>query len=235
MTSPFADEPLAAFVAASSQTFGELDVAQLRAGIAERAQTRAPGPELHAVSDLHVGERPARLYRPRATRAALVLYRHGGGWTIGSVESHDRRCRRLAARSGVAVLSLGYRLAPSTRGPPPWRTRALGCDGSLVTRRSSATPPARVAVGGDSAGGTLGALACLRLRDEAPTALPDLQMLLYANTDLAAFTLRCARRRKAGARRGDDRLLQRPADRRPACAAVADRVADDLRVRLGGV
>lgn len=139
---------------------------------------------MHAVSELNVAGRGARHYLPVASPEALVLYLHGGGWTVGDLESHDRMCRRLAERSGLGVLALDYRLAPEH----PW---PAAVEDTVATLRWVASTPAEleqtthpVAVAGDSAGGNLAALACLQLRDEAPEALPDLQMLLYANTDL---------------------------------------------------
>jgi acetyl esterase len=99
---------------------------------------------------------PARLYADsRATGLPVLLYLHGGGFTIGSLETHDSLCRQLALRSGAAVVALDYRLAPEHRFPvavdDAWAAMqwlaahgaALGLDGS------------RLAVGGDSAGGTL--------------------------------------------------------------------------------
>jgi acetyl esterase len=98
--------------------------------------------------------------------------------------NHDRMCRRLADGSGAAVLAIGYRLAPED----PW---PASVDDTVAALRWVASAPAElgeapgaVAVAGDSAGGTLAALACLRLRDEYPAALPRLQALLCANTDL---------------------------------------------------
>ena len=161
----------------------------MRAGTARRATERPRGPGLHEVRDLRIGELPARLYRPGPGPVPLVVYLHGGGWTIGSLESHDRMCRRLAAGSGAAVLAIDYRLAPEH----PW---PASVDDTVAALRWVASGPASpgpdglgeaptaVAVAGDSAGGTLAALGCLRLRDEYPAALPDLQVLLYANTDL---------------------------------------------------
>jgi acetyl esterase len=95
----------------------ELDVATMREAAARRAAERPPGPALHEVRDLVVGERAARLYRPTPDPAPLVLYLHGGGWTIGGLDSYDRACRRLAAGSGCAILALDYRLAPEHRWP----------------------------------------------------------------------------------------------------------------------
>jgi acetyl esterase len=181
---PFADEQLAAFAAQMSAPFAGFDVAAMREGIGQRARARSPGPDMQAVRELRIGAVPARLYRPVAARLPLVVYLHGGGWTIGSLESHDRMCRRLADGSGAAVLAIGYRLAPED----PW---PASVDDTVAALRWVASAPAElgeapraVAVVGDSAGGTLAALACLRLRDEYPAALPGLQALLYANTDL---------------------------------------------------
>ena len=164
--------------------FAQPEVAAIREGIARRAAARTPGPDLPEVRNLRIGELPARLYRPVPGPAPLVVYLHGGGWTIGSLDSHDRMCRRLADSSGAAVLAIDYRLAPEH----PW---PASIDDTVAALRWVATAPAglgetptAVAVAGDSAGGTLAALGCLRLRDEYPPALPDLQVLLYANTDL---------------------------------------------------
>jgi acetyl esterase len=179
-----ADAQLAAFLARPAPAFAELDVAAIRRGIAERARTRPPGPDLHAVRDVRIGSLPARLYRPVPDPIPLVVYLHGGGWTVGDLPSFDRLSRRLAAASGAAVLTVDYRLAPEH----PW---PASVDDSVAALRWAATTPAElgrltgaVAVAGDSAGGTLATLACLRLRDEDPAALPALQALVYANTDL---------------------------------------------------
>ena len=189
MPGPFADEQLAAYVAQAPPVSAQPEVAGLRAGIARRAAARPRGPDLYEVRDLRIGELPARLYRPAPGPVPLVVYLHGGGWTIGSLESHDRMCRRLADGSGAAVLAVGYRLAPEH----PWPASVDDTVAALrwvAARPASPGPdglgpaPTAVAVAGDSAGGTLAALGCLRLRDEYPPALPDLQVLLYANTDL---------------------------------------------------
>jgi acetyl esterase len=141
---------------------------------------------MHRVRDVSVPplDCAARLYRPTAAASTLVLYLHGGGWVIGDLETHDRACRRLAARSGASVLALDYRRAPEH----PW---PAAVDDAVAALRWIASQPPElevmpraVAVAGDSAGGTTAALACLRIRDEAPNASPDVQLLIYANTDL---------------------------------------------------
>jgi acetyl esterase len=181
---PFADEQLAAFVAQPSPPFAGFDVAAMREGIAQRARARSRGPEMQAVGELRIGALQARVYRPAAGRTPLVVYLHGGGWTIGSLESHDRMCRRLADGSGAAVLAIGYRLAPEHPWPASVDDTVAALRWVVSAPAELGEAPSAVAVAGDSAGGTLAALACLRLRDEYPAALPRLQALLYANTDL---------------------------------------------------
>lgn len=123
---------------------------------------RAPLPR---VENLEAAGRPARLYAPSHERLPVLLYLHGGGFTIGDLETHDSLCRQLALRSGAAVMALDYRLAPEHRFPAAvddaWAALAwlhehaasLGLDGS------------RLAVGGDSAGGTLAATTAFFARD----------------------------------------------------------------------
>jgi acetyl esterase len=184
VSSPFADAQLAAFVAQAEPAVITPDVAAMRAGIAERARVRSPGPDLHAVADLTAAGRPARLYRPAPGPVPLVVYLHGGGWTIGGLDSHDRLCRRLADGSRAAVLAVDYRLAPEHPWPASVEDTVSVLDWVATSPTALGPLASTVAVAGDSAGATLAALSCLRLRDENPAALPDLQVLLYANTDL---------------------------------------------------
>lgn len=110
-------------------------------------------------------ERVARLYAPSHAVLPVLLYLHGGGFTVGGLETHDSLCRQLALRSGVAVLALDYRLAPEHRFP-------AAVDDSWAALRwlaDNAAPlgldASRIAIGGDSAGGTLAAVAALHARD----------------------------------------------------------------------
>lgn len=190
MTERLADAELTAFIddfnGLQLPPAAQTGAAAMRAAAEGRAAARPKGPEMHAVLDLAVspfGCR-ARLYRPTDAASALVLFLHGGGWVIGDLETHDRACRRLAATSGVSVLALDYRRAPEH----PW---PAAVDDAVAALHWIATQPAEltmtpsaVAIAGDSAGGTTAALACLRIRDEAPEAAPDVQLLIYANTDL---------------------------------------------------
>jgi acetyl esterase len=125
---------------------------------------------------------PARLYRPTTgTTLPLVVYFHGGGWLLGSVESRDVVARRLALASGAAVLNVGYRRGPEHRFP----TAADDAYDALVW---AATPgnldgvdASGVAAAGDSAGGNLAASAALRLRDTGAVRLAH-QLLVYPVT-----------------------------------------------------
>ena len=137
-----------------------------------------PKAALARVEDLHLPARdghalPARLYAAsRDVALPLLLYLHGGGFTIGSIATHDILCRELARLSGCAVLSLDYRLAPEHRFPTASND---AWDALQWMARNAATlgaDPARLAVGGDSAGGTLAAVNAILARDAGlPLAL----------------------------------------------------------------
>jgi acetyl esterase len=130
------------------------------------------------------GGTPLRLYRPAAGTLPLLVYFHGGGWTIGDLDTHDVMCRHLANASGCAVLSVDYRLGPEHRFP------AAVDDSVAATRWARAQAAAlgidarRIAVGGDSAGGNLAAVVSILERD-AGTPLA-FQLLIYPGTDMRA-------------------------------------------------
>ncbi len=126
---------------------------------------------------------PARSYRPAGAGAGapLVVYFHGGGWLLGSIDSHDGVCRSLANASGAVVLNVGYRVAPEARFP------AAADDALAATRWAHANAAAlgaaadRLAVAGDSAGGNLAAVVCQDLRD-AGEPIVRFQLLIYPVT-----------------------------------------------------
>jgi acetyl esterase len=100
----------------------------------------------------------ARLYRPPSTgtaRLPVVLFSHGGGWVIGSVETHDGFCRDLCARSGCAFLSVEYRLAPEHPWPAAPDDLARALQWLLAHGEDLGLDPARLGVMGDSAGANL--------------------------------------------------------------------------------
>jgi acetyl esterase len=158
----------------------EVPVAEARRPFDEAAAVLfGPADPVPDVFDDDADGVPVRVYRPRdGTRAALVYY-HGGGWVLGGLESHDRLCRALAARSGATVVAVDYRLAPEHPYP------AAVEDAWTATRWAGVRFP-RLAVGGDSAGGQLAAAVARRARDAGlPVAL---QVLVYPVTDHGADT-----------------------------------------------
>ncbi|GAA2570395.1 alpha/beta hydrolase [Winogradskya consettensis] len=139
-----------------------------------------PAIPLPVVVDVDADGVPCRLYASR-TASPVLVYLHGGGWCYGSIETHDRLCRRIADRSGCAVLSVDYRLAPEHSHP----AALLDVETVLGWIRKEGTglgvDPSRLAIGGDSAGAQLATVAARRQRDAA-TPL-DYQVLLYPAID----------------------------------------------------
>lgn len=136
------------------------------------------------------GPRPARLYDTQAdaTDRPTLLYLHGGGWVQGGIETHDGLCGQIALEAGIRVISLDYRLAPEHPFP------AASDDVLAAWRALSASPgdwgidPARIAVGGDSAGGNLTA-ALMHDIAQAGLPMPKAQVLIYPAVD-ASMTSR---------------------------------------------
>ena len=158
------------------------DLASIRQGGGE------PEP-VHEVVDLTItgpgGELPVRLYRPTGERPLPALvYFFGGGWVLGTIDTADGVSRSLANASGALVVVVGYRLAPEHPFP-------AAMDDCYATVRWVAAhadeigaDPARLAVGGDSAGGNLAAAVALRARTDGPALVG--QLLVYPNTDQLA-------------------------------------------------
>jgi len=161
--------------------------AQMRAA-SDNPMQMGPPPAVASVHDvtmdLPTHTLPARLYIPEGAGAKppLVVYYHGGGWVIGTIETHDGTCRALANASGAAVLSVGYRLAPEVAFPGPLDD----CFDALLWAHAHAATlgidAARLAVAGDSAGGNLAAAVAIRARDTGGPALRH-QLLIYPVTD----------------------------------------------------
>jgi acetyl esterase len=160
---------------------------------ARRALYAPPSEPVAQVEDRSIpgpaGELPVRVYRPVAGGAPVpaLVYFHGGGWVVGNLDSHDPGCRAVANHAGCAVVSVDYRLAPEARFP------AAAEDAYAATRWVAehadelGVDPARLAVGGDSAGGNLAAVVTLMARERGGPELAY-QVLIYPVTDSACDT-----------------------------------------------
>src|SRR5690348_11228967 len=120
----------------------------------------AEAPALPAVSDHRVpggdGTIAIRLYDPGAAKPApCLVYLHGGGFVLGGLDSHDRVCRELALAAGVLVAAVEYRLAPENKFPLPRQDCVAAVRGIASAGESCGIDAARLAIGGDSAGGNL--------------------------------------------------------------------------------
>jgi acetyl esterase len=177
---------------AQRMPFHAMPPADARAAYTAAAEVLEPArAPLARVEDIHIPAAdgtplPARVYAASHQRLPLLLYLHGGGFVIGNLETHDSLCRQLALRSGVAVVALDYRLAPEHRFPQAvddawaamfWLAAHAGRIGLVGTR---------LAVGGDSAGGTLAAACALQARDSGLTLA--LQLLITPGTAAHADT-----------------------------------------------
>lgn len=155
---------------------------------------RALGPAVPDIASIReetiatpAGPLALRLYRPSFGFRPLpaLLFFHGGGWTVGDLDSHDTLCRQLAIATGHVIVAVDYRLAPEH----PWPA-ALD-DGWAALRWLSAyapllaIDPLAIGVAGDSAGGNIAAVLALKARNEGGPALKA-QVLIYPCTDLSA-------------------------------------------------
>lgn len=132
---------------------------------------------------------PVRIYRPAEREDALpvLIFLHGGGFVSGTVDNYDRMCHRIARKADCAVASVEYRLAPEH----PYPAAVEDANGALgwVAREGGqhGIDTSRIAIGGDSAGGTLSIVASLNARDSGGPAIRHM-MLIYPGLDLASET-----------------------------------------------
>lgn len=162
---------------------------QARGSLQRETRLADPSPPTVARVSEHACEGPAgrlplRVYRPRETgdRLPVLVYYHGGGFVLGSLDSHDGVCRRLARGADCIVVAVNYRLGPEHRFPAAIEDGAAAFEWIADNAADLGGDPARVAVGGDSAGGCLAAVLCHRQRDAAGPQ-PALQLLIYPVTD----------------------------------------------------
>lgn len=129
----------------------------------------------------------ARLYRPIDScdedTLPLLIYFHGGGWCVGDVVSHDGLCRELSNRSGWAVLSVDYRLAPEHPFPAAVEDAIFSVEWAAEHAAGLRVDPARIAVGGDSAGGNLSIVSALLAHERGSVRL-GFMLLVYPSTEI---------------------------------------------------
>jgi acetyl esterase/lipase len=181
---PQAQQVLDGKAASGAPPLWELSPDEGRAIVDATGSMIPAGPDLESVRDIVIpsqaGGMPARVYSPSSSAPGLVLYFHGGGWVVGTLDGWDASVRGLAAASGCDVVSVDYRLAPEHVFPAAaddaydalkWAASAAGLAGGRP-----------IVVAGDSAGGNLATVAALRARDSGGPPIA-LQVLVYPVVD----------------------------------------------------
>jgi acetyl esterase len=164
------------------------DAAEIRASIEAFATAgRDRAEDVAHVEDREIpgpaGTIPIRVYRPSDdTDLPVLVWFHGGGWTIGSLETHDMTCRSLTNATGCTVVSVDYRLAPEHKFPAAVDDCFAATEWVAANATDLGGDPERIAVGGDSAGGNLAAVVSLLARDAGAPRLM-FQLLVYPVTD----------------------------------------------------
>jgi len=131
------------------------------------------------------GPLAVRIYRPRDALRAALVYFHGGGWVVGSLDSADGSCRALTNRSRCVVISIGYRLAPETKFPGPVEDAYAATRWVADNAADLRIDPTRIAVGGASAGGNLAAAVALVARERGGPKIA-FQLLTVPVTELSS-------------------------------------------------
>jgi acetyl esterase len=130
------------------------------------------------------GEIPVRIYSPQGpSPLPALIYFHGGGWVLGDLESHDHVCRALANSASCVVISVDYRLAPENKFPAAVYDSYAATEWIANHAAELGVDRARIAVGGDSAGGNLAAVISLVARDKGGPNI-TFQLLIYPATDM---------------------------------------------------
>jgi acetyl esterase len=159
---------------------GKTSMAARRA-VAERVRQpwREGGAAMAATVEAAVNGRRVRVHRPiEAGELPAMLYLHGGGWVLFSIDTHDRLMREYAARAGIVVVGLDYRLSPEHKFPAALDDSVAALAWMCDESASLGIDPERLLVGGDSAGANLAVALCLSLRDGAG-AMPAGMLLNY--------------------------------------------------------
>ena len=159
-----------------------------RSYAASRAALQPPFAPVEAIRDVAIagegGALALRIFHGAPVGdLPCLLFLHGGGWVLGDLDSHEGICRHLSAKAGCCVISVGYRLAPEHPFPAAVEDGATALRWVAANATDLGIDPARLAVGGDSAGGNLAAVLALMGRDGAVPPI-GFQLLLYPAVDL---------------------------------------------------
>ena len=166
-----------------------VEEARRRGGSAPVA-AEVPYEDVAEARDVDADGVPARLYRPSPGAAPLLVYFHGGGWVVGSVAISDNFCRALANRSGCAVLSVDYRLAPEHRYAAAADDAQRATEWAAAHAAELGVEASRIAVGGSSAGGNLAAVVALRARERGPALRAQLLHVPVTDHDFTTGSYR---------------------------------------------
>ena len=184
---PQAQTFLEQLAAAGAPPLHELSVEEARQVIVQLFGTTGDPEAVGAVQNRTIpgaaGEMPTRIYTPSGTGPFPVLvYSHGGGWVIGNLDAYDATCRALTNAAGCIVVAMEYRLAPEHKFPAAPEDCYAATQWVTANAAAIGGDPARLAIGGDSAGGNLTAVVAHMARDRGGPAL-RYQLLVYPVTD----------------------------------------------------
>ncbi len=166
----------------------EQTVEMARAGYLAVAEMLGQGPDVDTEDSAvpgPAGDIPVRIYRPKGAGPGLpiLVYYHGGGWVIGDLDTHDYAARELCVGAGCIVVAVDYRLAPEAQFPAAVDDSWAALEWVAGNAESLGGDPGRIAVGGDSAGGSLAAVMSLLARDAGGPKLA-FQLLIYPAVDM---------------------------------------------------
>jgi acetyl esterase len=165
---------------------GSMPAPEMRAFLAQMEAAAPAGPDIYKVEDVAIpgpaGDIPARAYWPSEEPTAIIVYFHGGGWTLGTLKGYDSVLRKLAIACDAMVLSVDYRLAPEHRFPAALDDAKAATRWAVAHREALAGTAAKFLVAGDSAGGNLAAVVSQWARADKDLAISG-QVLIYPCLD----------------------------------------------------